>query len=826
MQYNGIGIHFGSTHNAEKRDAAPHVVHAVTLIYLVNGRITAEADGRTVQMSGGDVLVLNPGSTASVLEREAGSVFQMTFDSSVTDALLNGEGIYFRCSSSGGLVLPDERSSVERLRGALRNILYNYLKNNGKPTADLISQCYGVLFDLIRDFSTDTLPSSGDVSQDRRISEITAFIQENYMNQITLSDLAKRFYLSLSHLSRLFKSVLGTGFREYLTDIRLQAAERELRETDKSIIRISNDNGFSGLGAFNKSFKEKYGETPSIYRKTAETERAGEKAAETEELSRAVASEFIREYEAQLPAEEKVIHVDVDTENARLAHKPWKDVLNFGAVSDLLNPQVQNHIVKLQGLLGFTYVRFWNLFLDNFIYFPNSIGNHLFFSKLDGVIGFLLGKGLKPFIQFGPKPRTVISSYGGGGKAASALSRSESSFVMELSDREWEETLDAIVCHFVTKFGSEEVQSWIFEMWSPCPWDAGWYEWYTEEKFAALYRVVKKYAPSALVGGCEFNAEVHNEYFGHIVREWKHLGIDPDFISYSALPYEIRRGEDGRISTVWNPTVEYTRKTVEGIRELLQDNGLGDKRLFFTMWSLTASNRNIINDTVLKGARIIETALYAMESGVDTMAYWLGTDVYGEGADAVRLLFGGAGLLNADEIMKPSLHAFIFLKKLRSRIIEVGENYAVSANQFGTYSVVYHNCLGVPLAAMLKDEASLTYGDITAPDAEEHTMRIKVRIRGVQNGVYNVRRQYVNSASGSALDEWNRLGALEILAKEDLEYISTRATPNKKFERIRAVKEVLELEITAAGNEFGVVELEYQPGLGNGALPPPTRRAL
>lgn len=818
MQYNGIGINFGPIQNVEKR-----VAQAVTLLYPVNGRLTAEVDGRTVQMSGGDILVINPGSGYSILPREAGSLCRITFDSSVTEALADSSGVYFSCSSSDGPVLPEERRAYEKLQGKLKTILYQYLKNSTKPTADLMSQCYGLLFDLIREFSGAAGPTAADASQDSRISEIIAYIQENYANQITLSDLARKFYLSLSHLSRLFKSVLGTGYREYLTDIRLKAAERELRETEKSIIRIANDNGFSGLGAFNRSFKEKYGETPSVYRKNTESERARERSAETEEISRADATKYIREYEAHMPAGEKVIAVTADTENARVAHKPWRNVLNFGAASDLLNPQIQNHIVKLQELLGFSYVRFWNLFLDNFIYFPNSIGNHLFFSKLDGAIAFLLSKGLRPFIQFGPKPRTVIGSFTG---SSPALPRAESSFVMKMSDGEWEETLDAIICHFVTKFGSEEVQSWIFEMWHPCPWDTGWYEWYTEEKFAAVYRTVKKYVPAALVGGCEFNHEFHDLLMDRIVREWRRLGIDPDFISYSAFPYNIREGEDGRMSTAWDPTPDHERRMLESIRQTMRENGLGDKRLFFTVWGLTVSNRNIVNDSVVKGARIVESALASMEEGIDTMAYWLGTDDYGEGADVAKMLFGGAGLLNADEIMKPALHAFVFLKKLRSRILEAGENYVVSANQFGTYAIVYHNCLGVPLAATLKDEETLTYSDITVPDPEEHTIRLKITIKNVQNGIYNVRRQYVNRASGSALDEWYRLGGFDILAREDLEYISNRATPNKKFERIRASRERLELEITAIGNEFGVVELEYQPGLGNGRLPPPGHRAI
>ena len=56
--------------------------------------------------------------------------------------------------------------------------------------------------------------------------------------------------------------------KEYTDSLRLQAAEKLLVETDKKIIEIAWDAGFSSLSSFNRFFKKKTGMTPTEYRKT------------------------------------------------------------------------------------------------------------------------------------------------------------------------------------------------------------------------------------------------------------------------------------------------------------------------------------------------------------------------------------------------------------------------------------------------------------------------------------------------------------------------------------------------------------------------------
>ena len=791
----------------------------LTLLYLVSGRIAVTCDGKQTEMGPEDILTVNLGQTMSIRVHEHGALFRLSYEMSVLDELLPVERRQIRFGSAlqAEAVTQEARENFAQLRDLLQSILYEYLKNGSRITAGIAGMSFTLLDRLAACCAGEEgMTDAPGEKYDKRIREILAYIHQNYTYQISLSELAKRFYLSDSHLSRVFKSTVGRGFREYLTEVRLESAERELRESEKSIIRIANDNGFSGLAAFNRGFKERYGETPSAYKRRLQTQETAEEVRAT--AGKPDASGFIRQYEARMPQTEQITAVEVDARDAALYRKPWKDAINVGVASDLLNPTVQRQLLTLRNQLDFTYVRFWNLFLDNFIYYPDALGSPLYFSKMDGVVDFLLANHLKPFIQFGPKDKSIIRSY----SEIDNRSRRSSESIAALDDAGWEGMLDTIFRHLVSKYGGEEVESWIFEMWAPCPWDGIWPQWYTEEKFAALYRCVRKYVPGALVGGCEFIDNVHLEQMPAIAREWRRLGIDPDFVSFSALPYEL--GAEGVTAAsgrqaVWRPEPSYVEDQVARIRRRLAESGLGAKRLFLTVWNITASNRSVVNDSVNKGTYLLDVANRSLRSGVDMLVYWMASDLYAESTDSSALLFGGSGLVTPDGLVKPALHAFVFLKKLRSRLIDRGPGYIISANQSGIYTIVYYRHWGVSPVAMLKDEGDITLEDLSVGADHTARTRLQIRIRNVQNGVYNVRRQYVNSLSGSALDVWSRLGALDIQSGEDKQYIAARAIPDRIFERIRVRDGLMELEITAGENEFGVVEIEFQPGVGD----PPVR---
>ncbi len=102
---------------------------------------------------------------------------------------------------------------------------------------------------------------------ERVIYAITAYIQENMAQDISLSSLADQFHLSSQYISQLFKNEVGVNYLAYLTNIRIENARKLLLSTDDSIAEIAEKCGFNDYRVFTKVFKKNEKMTPSEYRK-------------------------------------------------------------------------------------------------------------------------------------------------------------------------------------------------------------------------------------------------------------------------------------------------------------------------------------------------------------------------------------------------------------------------------------------------------------------------------------------------------------------------------------------------------------------------------
>lgn len=99
------------------------------------------------------------------------------------------------------------------------------------------------------------------------IREVAEYIRQNFSDQITLAYLSKRFAISKEYLSRQFKAVLGVGFSDFLTYVRITKAELLLSETDMPITKIAAECGFNDSNYFAAVFKRLKGVTPYKYSK-------------------------------------------------------------------------------------------------------------------------------------------------------------------------------------------------------------------------------------------------------------------------------------------------------------------------------------------------------------------------------------------------------------------------------------------------------------------------------------------------------------------------------------------------------------------------------
>lgn len=103
-------------------------------------------------------------------------------------------------------------------------------------------------------------------SDSRRVLKVKEYISKHYMDEIRLAELADLIGMTPASFSRFFRQHTGKNLSEYIIDIRLGHATRELVDTTTSIKEISFCCGFNNLSNFNRIFRRKKGCSPSEFR--------------------------------------------------------------------------------------------------------------------------------------------------------------------------------------------------------------------------------------------------------------------------------------------------------------------------------------------------------------------------------------------------------------------------------------------------------------------------------------------------------------------------------------------------------------------------------
>lgn len=99
------------------------------------------------------------------------------------------------------------------------------------------------------------------------VDEIDRSIKDHHDESLTLQALSKQLGYSEFHATRKFREITGMQFRDYLRNRKLAFALKEVRDSEKSLLDIALDYGFSSHEAFTRAFKGAYGVAPSEYRK-------------------------------------------------------------------------------------------------------------------------------------------------------------------------------------------------------------------------------------------------------------------------------------------------------------------------------------------------------------------------------------------------------------------------------------------------------------------------------------------------------------------------------------------------------------------------------
>ncbi|RKJ43610.1 response regulator [bacterium 1XD8-76] len=123
---------------------------------------------------------------------------------------------------------------------------------------------------MIRQFKMRMEKSSGGEERrnSRIIAAVKAYIRQNYANpDLTLDEIAEYVHLNTSYLCTAFKQETGNTIKNYITDIRIEAAKKQLDEGNGKIYEVGLSVGYQSGQYFSQVFYRKVGVSPGDYRR-------------------------------------------------------------------------------------------------------------------------------------------------------------------------------------------------------------------------------------------------------------------------------------------------------------------------------------------------------------------------------------------------------------------------------------------------------------------------------------------------------------------------------------------------------------------------------
>ena len=123
---------------------------------------------------------------------------------------------------------------------------------------------------LSRNAQLESLHSERSSSRGRGtqfVPLLQQYLEHYYANNITLDDLAQKFFVNKFYLVKCFRKITGMTPILYLESVRIKKAQSLLTTTNFSVTEISQQVGFASSAYFSKKFKDLTGQSPTQYAK-------------------------------------------------------------------------------------------------------------------------------------------------------------------------------------------------------------------------------------------------------------------------------------------------------------------------------------------------------------------------------------------------------------------------------------------------------------------------------------------------------------------------------------------------------------------------------
>ncbi|WP_159884540.1 helix-turn-helix transcriptional regulator [Paenibacillus puerhi] len=269
---NGKGT-FSVSHRKALSHHMPtnHFHSTYEIFYLMSGKREFFIKDRTLVINEGDVIIISP----NILHRTTNTEkprherlivnihenYMASVNGSYMDIL---QPLFEKEYLVVNLSLHD-RLSIEALSNRIMEEIQDQKPGFEMFAQTLVLQLLIICCRHVKQNSIEPMESPSPMHE--RISEVARYINNHYMQELSLHLLAEKFYISPYYLSRFFKEATGFTFVEYLNSVRIKEAKKLLERSSMKVNLISKKVGFGSVTHFGRVFKSVTGYAPLYYRK-------------------------------------------------------------------------------------------------------------------------------------------------------------------------------------------------------------------------------------------------------------------------------------------------------------------------------------------------------------------------------------------------------------------------------------------------------------------------------------------------------------------------------------------------------------------------------
>lgn len=351
----------------------------------------------------------------------------------------------------------------------------------------------------------------------------------------------------------------------------------------------------------------------------------------------------------------RVISADLQQTNGPL-NTMFKFCVGAGRANEGLRADWQRQLTTAHRECGFRYIRMHGLFTDDMGVYRDSGRPEYNWQYIDELFDFLESIGMKPFVELSFMPQGLASG-------SKNIFWWKGNVTPPKDMTKWANLIRAFVEHVKERYGDEEVRTWYFEVWNEPNLDGFWAG--TQQQYFDLYgatsRAIKSVSDDYKVGG---PATAGCGWIPEFIHFCDTNQAPVDFVSTHT--YGVGSGyldATGTHGTALSHNPDSIFGEVKRVRQQIEASARPNLELHFTEWSTSYTPSDPIHDSYHSAAYILDK-LKKCGDAPQSMSYWTFTDIFEEAGPRWEAFHGGFGLLNYQDIRKPSYYAYQFLNRL------------------------------------------------------------------------------------------------------------------------------------------------------------------